>query len=235
MLISVVIPAFNESGYLAATLRSLNEAKAKLNDQNVAAEIMVVDNDSDDSTAEVARKFDAIVINETIRNISKVRNAGAQASPGDVLVFIDADTVVPDKLLVRIAEIMSDPDCSGGAVDTDYQPRKPLIKLYLKFWRLLGKTFGMAQGAAQFCRRNVFVSLNGYDENLFMGEDVDFYWRLKKAGKVVFIDDLKVVPSSRRFDRWPIWRTLIWTNPLFVLLCQRRKNSWRGWYEAAPR
>jgi glycosyltransferase involved in cell wall biosynthesis len=241
MLISVVIPAFNEEGYLGETLASLNRARAFLKDEGSSpTEIIVVDNDSGDSTADVARSLGATVARERRHNVAKVRNTGAKLSNGEVLVFVDADTVVPEELLSRIVEVMSDAACSGGAVDTDYRPMKLTIKAYLQFWRFLGKLTGMAQGATQFCRRDLFFALNGYDETLFMGEDVDFHWRLKRIakrqnGSVVLIEDLRVVPSTRRFDQWRLWRTLIWTNPLFILVFQRRRRCWRGWYKKAPR
>src|SRR5258705_9937837 len=180
MLISVVIPAFNEAGYLGETLASLNRAKAFLQREGgLQAEIIVVDNDSDDSTADVARALSATVIGEKQHNVAKVRNSGAKISHGDVLVFVDADTVVPDKLLWCIVEVMSDASCFGGAVEPDYRPIKRTVKVYLQFWRVIGKLIGMAQGATQFCRRDLFFVLNGYDETLFMGEDLDFHWRLK--------------------------------------------------------
>jgi glycosyltransferase involved in cell wall biosynthesis len=241
MLISVVIPACNEEGYLGETLASLNRAKAFLQAEGgLPAEIIVVDNDSDDSTADVARSLGATLARETQHNVAKVRNTGAKLSHGDVLVFVDADTVVPDTLLSRIVEAMSDGACLGGAVDTDYRPMKRTAKIYLQFWRVIGKLTGMAQGATQFCRRDLFFALNGYDETLFMGEDVDFHWRLKRIGKrqngsVVLIEDLRVVPSTRRFDQWRLWRTLVWTNPLFILLFRRRRTCWHGWYKAPPR
>jgi glycosyltransferase involved in cell wall biosynthesis len=66
MLISVVIPAFNEEGYLCETLASLNRAKVFLQGEGgLPAEIIVVDNDSDDSTADVARALGATVARET--------------------------------------------------------------------------------------------------------------------------------------------------------------------------
>ena len=73
-----------------------------------------------------------------------------------------------------------------------------------------------------------------------MGEDVDFLWRLKRIakrqnGSVVFIEDIRVVPSTRRFDQWRLWRTLVWTNPLFILMFRRSETCWRGWYKAVPR
>jgi glycosyltransferase involved in cell wall biosynthesis len=241
MLISVVIPAFNEAGYLGETLASLNRAKAFLQREGgLQAEIIVVDNDSDDSTADVARALSATVVGEKQHNVAKVRNSGAKLSHGDVLVFVDADTVVPDKLLWRIVEVMSDASCFGGAVEPDYRPIKRTVKVYLQFWRVIGKLIGMAQGATQFCRRDLFFALNGYDETLFMGEDVDFHWRLKRVAKrenggVVFIEDPRVVSSTRRFDQWRLWRTVVWTNPLFILLFRRRRTCWHGWYKAAPR
>ena len=241
MLLSVVVPAFNEEGYLGETLAGLNLAKALLQrERSIQTETIVVDNDSDDSTADVARALGAIVSQETEHNVAKVRNTGAQLSSGETIVFVDADTVVPHNLLSRIVEAMSDDTCFGGAVDTDYRPKKLTVRAYLKFWRIIGKLTGMAQGATQFFRTDVFFMLKGYDETLFMGEDVDLYWRLKKFakrrnGSVVFIEDIRVVPSTRRFDRWRLWRTLLWTSPWFILMFRRSKRCWHGWYKEAPR
>ena len=241
MLLSIVIPAFNEAAWLGGTLTNLNRARIFLErETRIQAELIVVDNDSDDSTAEVARAFGATVVFEKQHSIAKARNSGARVSHGDVFVFVDADTIVPEELLARITKTMSDPSCFGGAVDTDYRPRKLTVRVYLQFWRMLGRLMGMAQGATQFCRRDSFLALNGFDETLFMGEDVEFYWRLKKFaaaqnGRVVFIEDLRVVPATRRFDQWPLWRTLLWTNPLLIFLLRRSKTSWKGWYRSAPR
>lgn len=241
MLISVVIPAFNEEDYLGETLASLGRATAFLRKKEaISAEIIVVDNNSLDSTADVARDFGATVIKETWHNVAKVRNTGARFANGDVLVFVDADTMVPDELLWRIVEVMGEPTCFGGVVDANYRPAKLTSKIYLQFWRIIGKLAGMAQGATQLCRKDIFFALNGYDETLFMGEDVDFYWRLKRFakrqhGSISFIEDIQVAPSTRRFDQWGLWRTLIWTNPLFILLFRRRKTAWHGWYKEVPR
>jgi glycosyltransferase involved in cell wall biosynthesis len=235
MLLSIVIPAYNEAACLSETLANLDRARALLDsNDNTQTEIIVVDNDSDDATAEVARACGATVAFEKQHNVAKVRNSGARVAHGDVLVFVDADTVVPVQLLARIAETMSDATCLGGAVDTDYRPQKIAVRVYLESWRILGKLLGMAQGATQFCRRDSFMALKGYDETLFMGEDVDFYWRLRRFAtrqnaRVVFIEDLKVVPSTRRFDQWQLWRILLWTNPLVVLMFRRRKSCWQGW------
>ena len=206
----------------------------------IQPEIIVVDNDSTDSTAKVARGLGANVVRETVHNIARVRNCGAASAAGDVLVFVDADTTVPAELLCRVFGALSGPGCLGGALDTDYRPAKLASKLYLRAWRVVGKLAGMAQGATQFCRRDAFDALGGYDETLYMGEDVDFYRRLKRlarrgGGFVKFIEDVRVEPSTRRFNQWGFGRTLVWTNPLFILLFRRRPSAWRGWYDEVPR
>lgn len=241
MFISVIIPAYNEEHYLGATLKTIERATdLLLEKRGVSTEIIVVDNGSTDTTASIARSSGAQLVKESQHNVARVRNTGVAAASGEVLLFIDADVTVPESLLCRIHDVMTDNACLGGAVDTNYRPAKYSVKVYLKIWRQIGKLMGMAQGATKFCRRNVFDSLKGYDETLFMGEDVDFYWRMKRLAKrrdarVCFIDDVQVIPSNRRFDRWSFWRTLIWTNPLFILFFRRKKTAWKDWYSDAVR
>ena len=106
-------------------------------------------------------------------------------------------------------------------------------------WRIIGHLTNMAQGATQFCRTVEFVELGGYDETIFMGEDCDFYWRMSRCAKktsrhTAFINEVRVVPSPRRYDQWTIWKTLVNTSPLFILLNWKRKSAWSGWYEDRP-
>jgi glycosyltransferase involved in cell wall biosynthesis len=238
---SVIIPAYNEERYLPRTLEHVQRAKDELRASHEASvEIIVVDNASTDRTSDIAMAAGARVVPVPEHNIARVRNAGALAATGDLFVFLDADTLIPNTLLHRIACEMDDPTCLGGAVDTDYQPARSSIRAYLRLWRLIGMIWGMAQGATQFCRRDTFTALGGYDETIYMGEDVDFYWRLRRFARAQdrraeFVKDLQVVPSCRRFDQWPISRTLILTNPLLITLFRRRPYPWGGWYNDAPR
>ena len=239
--ISVIIPAFNEESYLPDTLEAAWRSALLLRARHdVTTEVIVVDNDSTDATAKVARSLGARVVTELEHNIARVRNRGAASAHGEALVFLDADTRMPEELLPRIHQALGLPDCMGGAVDTDWQPKKRSVRAYFTLWRILGRVAQMAQGATQFCLRDAFSALGGYDESLFMGEDVDFYWRLRRHarhvhGHICFIDEIKVTPSCRRFDRWALWRTLIWTNPLVVAPLRRVRFMWREWYDAPLR
>lgn len=239
--ISVIIPAFNEERYLAATLQAVARSALLLRTRDrVNTEVIVVDNNSTDVTAKVAYSLGARVIAESAHNIARVRNRGAAVAIGKVLVFLDADTHMPTELLQRIHEVCVTSGCVGGAVDTEYRPKKQSVRLYLSLWRMLGRAAGMAQGATQFCLRDTFTALGGYDESMFMGEDVDFYARMRRyarqvGGSARFIDEIKVIPSCRRFDQWALWRTLVWTNPLVIAPLRRARSMWRDWYDAPLR
>ena len=241
MNITVIVPAFNEEAYLATTLDSINAAAACLRSNcSASTEIIVVDNNSTDATANLAASKGAKVVHEQEQGIARARNAGARHERGDVLVFIDADVAVPPTLLEAIHDSISNPACVGGGVDVKYSPQSRMIRLYLWAWRLLGRATGMVQGATQFCRKDSFLQIGGYDETAWIGEDVDFYWALRRlarstGGSVALIREPRVYPSTRRFDRWPLWKTLVWTNPLFIALLRRRKRAWAGWYSRPVR
>ncbi len=241
MKLSIIVPAFNEEAYIGPTLDSIQSAASRLQAHSDAeVEAIVVDNNSADSTAAVASAKGATVVHEPVQGIARARNTGARDAEGDVLVFVDADVNMPDALLEAIHEAMRDPACVGGGVDVDYRPVRLSMRLYVRAWRLLARLTGMVQGATQFCRKGVFEQVGGYDEKVWIGEDVDFYWSLKRYAKksdvvVRFIRSPRVQPSTRRFDKWPVWKVLVWTNPLFISLFRRRKRFWAGWHSHAVR
>lgn len=236
--VSVVIPAYNEALALPETLAAITKALSVV---SCPSEIIVVDNDSLDGTRQVALAAGANVVWEHEHNIAKVRNTGARNSSGDVLVFIDADTLVPETLFQKINDVMEDEKCFGGAVAVEYEDfERTWMKIYLSGWKFWGKFFKMAQGAAQFCRKSVFEKLEGYDSTIFMGEDIQFYWRLDKyarrnEGYLQFIERPTVKTSTRRFDKMSLWKTFLLTHPIFIRLTWRKKSYWKDWYEKAVR
>jgi glycosyltransferase involved in cell wall biosynthesis len=72
-----------------------------------------VDSESTDNTELITEKFVAQIITETEHNIAKVRNTGAKSAKGDILVFVDTDTRVPETLLQKVTDVMQDEKCFG--------------------------------------------------------------------------------------------------------------------------
>jgi glycosyltransferase involved in cell wall biosynthesis len=218
---------------LPETLRRIGQAVSVA---DCSSEIIVVDNSSEDETRHIAESFGARVCQEDEHNIARVRNTGARNAVGNILVFVDADTHVPPSLFQAIVTEMTNGECFGGAVAVAYGNfQRRWMKAYLLGWTFWEAVFRMRQGAAQFCRREVFSELGGYDESIHMGEDVEFHWRLanfaKAAhGSVCFIKRPTVTTSTRRFDKMSWWKAILLTNPLFIALTWKNRRVWVDWY-----
>ena len=236
MKVSVVIPAYNEERYLPATLKALKNALATIPD----AEIIVVDNQSTDTTREIAFNNDVRIVAETEHNIGKVRNTGAEAANGDLIVFIDADTLVRPDVFEKITEAMSNDKCVGGSVKVEYErASRAWVRFFMKSWLFWARFTKMRQGALQFCRSDVFRELDGYDNTIYVGEDIEFHWRLDKlaqerGGFTAFIEEPKVLTSSRRWDKMGV-RMLFIGHPVTIFLGWRARFLWKDWYENAIR
>jgi glycosyltransferase involved in cell wall biosynthesis len=237
----VIIPAYNEELWLGETLDAVSAASLRLVDAGfLPSEVIVVDNLSTDATADVARRGGVRVVPAPAPGIAAARNVGARAASSERLFFLDADTLIPPDALVKIVSAMDRPGCVGGAPATEYRYRKRILRPYMEFWRLVARVFRMAQGVGQFAAAEAFVALGGYDETLHMAEDTDFYWRLQRyaateGGHVRYLAEVTIIPSSRRLDQWPIWKTVLYTNPITTRMLARSRRFWRGWREGAVR
>lgn len=233
--LSIVIPAYNEERYLPATLEALHQTMP------ADIEILVVDNDSTDTTRAIAERYGARVIDEHEHNIARVRNTGAEAAAGAVIVFVDADTIVRPGVLEKVVEAMSDGQCLGGSAAVEYEPSERMwVRFFMRLWPMLGKLTKMRGGALQFCRSDVFLELGGYDTTIYVGEDLDFHWRLDRlaadrGGHTAFVDAPRVLTSSRRWNRMGVVRMLFFTSPITILLAWRVRGFWKDWYERAIR
>src|SRR5438105_2366417 len=92
MLISIVVPAFNEERLIGDTLRSIATAAKVFASRAWETELIVSDNNSTDRTSEIARAAGAKVVFEPVNQIGRARNRGAEAASGDWLIFVDADS-----------------------------------------------------------------------------------------------------------------------------------------------
>ena len=233
-MISVIVPAYNEEKLLPATLDAINTALAGID----APELIVVDNESTDRTRGIAETAGAMVVTESVHNISAVRNAGAAVAACDIFVFIDADTIVRTGLFEKILSAMWDAKCFGGSVAVEYEGpyTRFWMSFFMKTWVVLGRLTKMRQGALQFCRADIFRELHGYDATIYVGEDIEFHWRLdklakKRGGFTTFIEEPRVVTSSRRWNRMGLVRMLFFTHPITIFMAWRVRSFWKDWYD----
>lgn len=198
---SVIIPAYNEAQFLPRTLAALLSAMAKLDG---IGEIIVVDNNSDDTTARIAREYGAEVVFEPINQISRARNAGAFVARSRALIFLDADTCASEALLAAAIRALHSGDvCGGGArVSIDHDNR--FARSVTTLWNALSARLGLAAGCFVFCRRDAFDAVGGFSEEVYASEEIWFsralrHWG-KRCGKLFLILDEDVLTSGRKID-----------------------------------
>jgi glycosyltransferase involved in cell wall biosynthesis len=192
--ISIIVPAHNEEALLGETLRTLMRSAAATGEPY---EIIVVDDASSDRTAEVAADHGARVVSVNVRQIGAARNAGARAAAGDRLVFVDADTLVPEVVLGKAVEALRSGAVGGGAAarfDDDHPSWVDGMMIVVSW--ILG-TARWAAGCFLFARRDAFERVGGFDERFFVSEEIHLSRALKKQGRFVIVPDA-VVTSGRK-------------------------------------
>lgn len=195
-MISFVVPAYNEEKYLAPTLEAIHAAAREAGE---TYEIVVADDASRDATAAIAREHGARVVHVENRQIAATRNAGAHASTGDRLIFVDADTRVNGPLVAEALAALASGAVGGGArVRIEPAPRWAI--LFMKGFVPL--YFGLARWAAGcfvFCTRAAFVAAGGFDERYYASEEVHLSQALKRQGRFVILRT-HVTTSARKLE-----------------------------------
>lgn len=203
---AVVIPAYNEEAYLPATLAAAREAIDEVAAGFGPGELVVVDNNSRDRTAEVARRHGADrVVFEPHNQIARARNAGAAATGAKWLVFLDADTRLTAPLLRQaLAALASGTVAAGGARVAMDREVTPMVAWIVRLWDRVATTFTYAAGSFFFTRRDAFEAAGGFDETVYAGEEVWLAKRIKvwaKKRSLVFrVLPEPVVTSARKSD-----------------------------------
>jgi len=207
MKISVVVPTLNEEKYIEKTLRSL-----KNQDYEKNFEILVPDSRSEDRTRAIAKKF-ARVVDVPKRGFSAGRNAGARVAKGEVILFLDADTIASPNLVSEIAKTFSDKKVVGATAPIF--PMSQDLRDYLIFWffnrwvqRKIKKGKAEAAGTCLAVRRKAFFEAGEFDETEGSLEDIEFCSRLRKLGKFVWMQDAFVLTSPRRIEKLGLYGTI---------------------------
>lgn len=201
MTVSVIIPTLNEEQALPQTLtRTLALG---------FDEVLVVDGGSSDRTCEIVAALgpSAKLLTGSQGRAAQM-NQGAAASFGDVLLFLHADTRLPDEAKQAIVAALQEPACPGGRFDLRFDRDSPLGRLVACMINLRSRLSGIATGdQAIFVRRSVFEQLGGFAPIPLM-EDIELTRRLKRRGPVACLR-AQVTTSFRRWEsRGPI-RTIL--------------------------
>ena len=203
--VSFVIPALNEQRYLTKTIMAI---QASIKELELLAEIIVVNDDSSDDTVQEALKNGAQTIDVSMRNIGAVRNAGARIAKFDWLFFVDADTTVNTTTIRQALVSLARGDAGGGSrVVIDEEQRVFWAKrlMYLGVvvaWQIIG---GWAAGCFMYCRKDLFNSFGGFDEEYFAGEEFFFSRQLQQLGRFRLVRH-PVTTSARKLHRYSTWQ-----------------------------
>jgi glycosyltransferase involved in cell wall biosynthesis len=168
-------------------------------------EIIVVDNDSTDNTAGIAQTFGARVVFEPIRQIARARNSGAKTAKSTMLVFLDADTILPTPLLKQALALLESGTYCGGGTLLNFDSQLPfLADSLVTLWNWLSKTNKLAAGSFIFCLAHAFFEIGGFDEKTYAGEEVFLSRKLRRWGKehnllFTILEEHPVMTSSRKF------------------------------------
>lgn len=195
-MISFVVPAYNEERYLAATLESIHAAARAAGEPY---EVVVADDASTDTTAAIAQQQGARVVRVENRQIAATRNAGARASTGDLLIFVDADTLVSGALVAEAVAALR-AGAAGGGAPVRIEPAPRWVRIFMMaFVPLYFRIARWAAGCFVFCTRAAFEAIGGFDESFYAGEEIAFSAALKRQGRFVVLRTY-VTSSSRKLD-----------------------------------
>ncbi|MEZ5328483.1 MAG: glycosyltransferase [Verrucomicrobiales bacterium] len=218
--LSVIVPAFNEESLLEATLESVSEA-LRCCGMMERAEVIVVDNNSTDRTADIAKSMGARVVFEPKNQISRARNAGGNAARGKYLVFLDADTELSGDLLGRaLANLRGGTCCGGGVVLSMDGEVSAAMSRVVAFWNGIALKLGLAAGCFIYCLKEGFEAVGGFSHAVYAGEEIWYSRALKKWGskhglKFRVISDVVISTSGRKLEWFSPGQLLLQTALLF--------------------
>lgn len=222
---SVVIAAFNEEKYLSRCLESLrNQTYPK-----DRFRIIVVDNNSTDKTAQIAREFGAQVIPEKRQGNTFALKRGLDEAEGDIIAVTDSDTKVANDWLWTIARTFADPEVvaatglihvnAGSKIVSRLMEAAYFVYMYAD--ALAGKF--LLSGFNFAVRREAYLKVGGMDPAFVMSSDLDLGIRLAKIGKAKIVNNMMVDMSIRRWEQQGFFSTLFeYTKSIFYAVWLRK-------------
>jgi len=234
--ISVIIPTRNEEKLLSQCLEQFTSELKK----RFGIEIIVSDGDSSDGTIAIAIRYaDKVATHEDHaqrQTIAEGRNRGAAIASAGILMFLNADTVIPEPagFIERIiSRLQNDPKLLAIAVKVEVNPAERKLSdrichgFFNQYVRLInGLGIAMARGECQIVRREAYLKIGGYNPSLAAGEDYEFFRRLHAVGKVIYDPQLLVYESPRRYRKYGYAKVYSqWIKNAFSVLLKKKAAS----------
>jgi len=237
--VSIIVPTYEEEAYIENTLSSLERAVNSAEHRHVESEVIVVDAGTD-NTYEKAKRFTENVYKTDHDGVSRARNLGASKANGNILVFVDADTIVPLNILSELEKTFAHKDvvASVGYVLPDgnndlsvserlfFKLDSFFIRRIVKFSKIFLKFY--TRGDMLAVREKTFREVGGFDLKLNCMEITELLARLSKRGKIEVLD-VPIYESGRRIRRYGLARNyMIWGRNFvsFNLLKKPFSSTW---------
>jgi rSAM/selenodomain-associated transferase 2 len=210
--LSIIVPVLNEAAGIAATLVVLAPLRSR------GAEVIVCDGGSRDGTLARAQPLaDRVLAAPPGR--ARQMNAGAAVARAPVLLFLHADTALPDDADRLVLQAIAD-GASWGRFDVRITGRPFMLRVVAALMNVRSRWTGIATGdQAIFIRRDVFTQVGGFPDQPLM-EDVELCRRLRRTAPPACLR-ARVTTSGRRWETRGVWRTIF-------LMWRLRWQYWRG-------
>jgi glycosyltransferase involved in cell wall biosynthesis len=228
-VLSFIVPAYNEELELPSTIAAIGVAAASTNQDY---ELIVVDDASTDATAEIAREAGAQLVSINRRQIAAARNAGANIARGEILFFVDADTRINAAHIVDALAALRD-GAVGGSARVAADGAIPLWgRIFLTVFCAIYFANNLGAGAFLFTTRKNFDAVGGFDEQLFIGEEVYFSLAMKKLGRFKILRE-PILTSGRKLRMYSAGKILSQSFSIAIrgrrAACSREKLD--VWYD----
>ncbi len=204
--LSIIIISKNEEKNIGKLLHSI-----KLQRFPVPYELILSDNDSKDATVKIAKGYGAEVSKGGLPAAG--RNSGAKKATGDLLLFLDADTILPIGFIERNLKEFVERDLALAAVLSRVNTKKVIYQRMYdlgNLFILLSENISpYATGHCIFCPAAIHRKINGFNETLNHGEDFDYAKRAAKQGKFGVLRSVPIITSTRRFEKEGVNKIII--------------------------
>jgi len=199
--LSIIIPTLNEAEGIVATLESVRELRRR------GHEVIVVDGGSTDGTTDLAEGLADRVLAAGAGRAGQM-NAGARAASGDVLLFLHADSRLPDEADRLVLQCLADGAPAWGRFDVRIAGSHPLLRVVETMMNLRSRLTRICTGdQGIFVRREAFDAVGGYPSQELM-EDIAISARLRRVCAPLCLRE-RCLTSARRWESHGVLRTIV--------------------------